>query len=103
MAVIYTDLVLKCIEPIWDTVNDTARRVRGRIEIVLDWAKARSLRAGDNPARWRWHFDQLLPTMPKAKRVKHHPALPYAEVSQFMTELRARPSISAAALQSFLF
>ncbi len=73
-------LVLKVLEPIWKKKPETAARVRGRIELVLDWATAHGYRIGDNPARWRGHLDKLLPAHGKLRRVKHHAALPYAEI-----------------------
>jgi integrase len=100
VAVIDTALVLKCIEPIWHIKPDTAGRVRGRIEIVLDWAKARDLRSGENPARWRGHLANVLPSRAKLNRkTQHHPALPYADAPAFMAELCARDDISARALE----
>jgi integrase len=94
-----TALVLKIIEPIWETKTETASRLRGRIEAVLDWAKARGLRAGENPARWDGHLDHLLPAKGKLRKVQHLRALPYAEVAAFMTELRKDTAISARALE----
>ena len=76
-----TALVLKVLEPIWTAKPETASRVRGRIESVLDWAAARGYRQGENPARWRGHLDKLLPARSKVARVQHHPALPYAETA----------------------
>src|SRR5262249_17315144 len=75
-----TALVLKVIEPIWTTKPETAGRVRGRIESILDWAKVRGYRTGENPARWRGHLDKLLPARSKVQKVTHHAAMPYAEV-----------------------
>ena len=72
-----TGLVTKAIEPIWATKPETAGRVRGRIESVLDWARARGYRDGENPARWKGHLDHLLPAKGKVARVEHHAALPY--------------------------
>ena len=83
-----TAFVMRCIEPIWTTKTETASRLRGRIEAVLDWAAVRGYRKGDNPARWRGHLDKLLPRPSQVARVKHHPALPYTEVGAFMQELR---------------
>lgn len=91
--------VLKAIEPIWTTKTETANRVRGRIEAILDWAKARGYRQGDNPARWRGHLDNLLPARSKVRRVEHHPALRYTAVGTFMASLREQPGISARALE----
>jgi integrase len=99
VATVDTGLVLKALEPIWTTKPETAGRVRGRIESVLDWAKARGYREGENPARWRGHLDKLLPNRRKVRRVKNHPAMPYAEIPAFMSELRARNSVSARALE----
>ena len=69
--------VLRVLEPIWRTKHETASRLRGRIERVLDWAKVRGLRSGENPARWRGHLQHMLPAVSKTARVVHHPALPY--------------------------
>jgi len=91
-------LVMKAVEPIWTAKPETASRVRGRIESVLDWATARGYRQGENPARWRGHLENLLPARSKVQRVEHHAALPYAEIGAFMVELRARESIAACAL-----
>lgn len=93
------DLVMKVIEPIWNTKTETARRIRGRIEVILDWAKVRGFRSGENPARWRGQMDQLLPARSKLNSVKHHAALPYSELPDFMETLRAIPGDSAAALE----
>lgn len=97
-----TGLVLKIIEPIWTTKIETAGRIRGRLEAVLDWAKAREYRAGENPARWRGHLENILPHRSKLRKirpVKHHVALPYAGISAFMIELRQREAVAAAALE----
>src|SRR5262245_11502188 len=99
VAAVDTALVTKALEPIWTSKPETAGRVGGRIEAVLDWAKARGFRQGENPARWQGHLDQLLPKRSKVARVRHHPALPYAKVPAFMGELRAREGISARALE----
>jgi integrase len=99
IAAVDTGLVLKALEPIWATKPETAGRVRGRIEAVLDWAKARGYREGENPARWRGHLDKLLPNRRKVRRVKNHPAMPYADLPVFMAELRNRTSVSARALE----
>jgi integrase len=73
--------------------------VRGRIECVLDWARTRGYRTGENPARWRGHLDKLLPARAKVRKVKHHPALPFAEIGTFMVALRQQDSIAARALE----
>jgi integrase len=94
-----TALVTKAIEPIWTTKPETAGRVRGRIESVLDWAKARGYRTGENPARWKGHLDNLLPARSKVQRVEHHPALPYDKLPDFMGALQSQNSMSAQALE----
>jgi integrase len=94
-----TGLVIKVIEPLWRTVPETASRLRGRIESVLDWATVRGYRSGDNPARWRGHLDALLPAPTKVRRVKHHAALPYAELPAFMASLGAQEGIAARCLE----
>jgi integrase len=99
VANIDTALVLKCIEPIWREIPTTAMRVRGRIEAVLDWAKARDYRTGENPARWKGHLINLLPARTKLERANHRPALPYARAPAFMSELRARNEVAARALE----
>jgi len=92
-------LVMKALEPIWRTKPETAARVRGRIEAVLDWAKVRGFRDGDNPARWRGHLCNLLPRRSKLRAVRHYAALPYAEIGGFISELRSRTGALAAALE----
>src|SRR5437764_1827522 len=92
-------MVMKVIEAIWTKKPETAGRVRGRIESVLDWAKARGFREGENPARWRGHLSNLLPARSKVRAVQHHPALPYAEIGSFMADLRTREGAAPAALE----
>lgn len=92
-------LVMKVLEPIWTKKTETASRVRGRIESILDWATARGYRLGDNPARWRGHLENLLPPRSKVQRVKHHPALPYEETGTFIAALRQREGVAARALE----
>jgi integrase len=99
VQVVDTPLVTKVLEPIWKTKTETASRLRGRIEAVLDWATARDYRQGDNPARWRGHLDKLLPPRAKVQKVKHHAALPYAESGEFVAKLREQESTSALALE----
>jgi integrase len=94
-----TSLVMKALEPIWLAKPETAGRVRGRIESVLDWAAARGYRTGENPARWRGHLENLLPRKLKVRRVEHHAALPYAELGAFMSELRQQTGVAARALE----
>src|SRR5215471_6422795 len=92
-------LVLKALEPIWTVKPETASRVRGRIESVLDWATARGCRQGENPARWPGHLENLLPKKSKVRRVEHHAALSYDELPEFMAELRQQEGIAARALE----
>ena len=92
-------LVTKVLEPIRQVKPETASRVRGRIEAVLDWAKVRGYRYGENPARWRGHLDKLLPARGKVRKVEHHAALPYAEIGNFVESLREREGIAARALE----
>ncbi|KAB0680065.1 tyrosine-type recombinase/integrase [Aureimonas leprariae] len=99
VAAVDVGLVLKVLEPIWTTKAETASRVRGRIESVLDWATARKYRQGENPARWKGHLDHILPARSKVQKVKHHAALPYAEVAGFVSELRQADGIGARALE----
>jgi integrase len=92
-------LVTKALEPIWSTKPETASRLRGRIEAVLEWAKVRGYRTGENPARWRGHLDHLLPARTKVRKVEHHAALPYREIGTFMPALREREALAARALE----
>jgi integrase len=99
IAAVDVAMVLKVLEPIWTDKNETARRLRGRIEAILDWATARNMRTGDNPARWRGLLKHLLPRRPKTAAVRHHPALPYARVGEFMVALRGQVGTAARALE----
>ncbi|MGH7088036.1 MAG: tyrosine-type recombinase/integrase, partial [Stellaceae bacterium] len=92
-------LVLKVLEPIWLTKPETASRLRGRIEAVLDWATVRGYRKGENPARWRGHLDKLLPARSKVRKVEHHPALSYAKLADFMLALRSHEGVASLALE----
>lgn len=96
---ITTEHILEILKPIWGSKAETASRVRNRIELVLDAAKARGLREGENPARWRGHLDKLLPPSSKAKRTQNHPALPYPELSRFTQALNSIEGQSAFALK----
>jgi len=91
--------VLRVLEPIWRTKTTTASRLRGRIESVLDWAKGRGYRSGDNPAEWKGNLDAQLPRPEKVAKVEHHQALPVAEVGPFMRSLRAHHGVGARALE----
>ena len=94
-----TAMVTEVLEPIWATKTETATRVRQRIEVVLNWAKAREYRTGENPALWRGHLDQLLAKPSKLKKVKHHAALPCEDVATFTEALREREGVSARGLE----
>jgi integrase len=95
---ITTEDVLAVLTPIWQVRPETASRLRGRIERILDAAKVSGLRSGENPARWRGHLQALLPKPKKLSR-GHHRALAYSEVPAFMARLRERPAIAARALE----
>jgi integrase len=99
LPLIDTTLVMKVLEPIWSEKPETASRLRGRIESVLDWATVRGYRTGDNPARWRGHLDKLLPARSKVRKTKHHSALPYPELPAFLVKLREQDGIAARALE----
>lgn len=94
-----TTHVMKILEPIWVAKAETASRLRGRIESVLDWATVRKYRTGENPARWKSHLDHLLPARAKLARVQHHAALPWVEMGKFMIALRQQTGIGARALE----
>jgi len=89
--------VLRVLDPIWPSKTETANRLRGRIEVILDWAKVRGYRDGENPARWKGHLDKALPARSKIQRVAHHAALPYKDLPAFMKELAAIDTIGAKA------
>ena len=92
-------LVLKILESIWSEKPETASRVRGRIESVLDWATARKYREGENPARWKGNLDKILPARSKVQQVKHHAALPYDDLGDFMAALSEQEGIAALGLE----
>jgi len=105
-----TGLVMKVLEQelrdrtdravaMWRARPETASRLRGRIESILDWAKVRGYREGENPARWRGHLDKLLPPRAKVRKVEHHAALPYSGLPNFMVALRAQDGVAARALE----
>lgn len=91
--------VMRVLEPIWTTTNETAVRVRGRMELVLDWAAARGYRSKENPARWRGYLDKLLPKPSKVNNAAHHRALPATGMGAFMVKLRAAEGMGARALE----
>lgn len=102
---ITTEDVLLILKPLWGTRTETAKRVQGRIESILDYASAMKWRDQSNPARWRGHLDKLLPSAVKVKKqqnggtARHHPAMSYTEVPAFVAELQQRGSVSALALE----
>jgi integrase len=99
VAMIEKSHVLAVIEPHWKTKTVTMDRVRNRIEIILDWAKGRGHRSGDNPAHWKGCLDAILPSSKQLKRVAHHAALPYSSVPQFMAKVRATDGVAARCLE----
>lgn len=96
---ITVDHILEVLTPIWTTKTETASRLRGRMESILDWATTREFRAGPNPARWKGYLDNLLPNPSKVARVRHHRALPIDDMPSFMTRLRKLSGVGAKALQ----
>ena len=96
-------LVMRAIEPIWTTKAETARRIRGRIEAILNWATARGYRQGDNPARWRGHLENLLLNQSKTRDVSHYAALPYSDTKEFIPGLRQKAGVAARALEFLIF
>lgn len=94
-----TTLVLRVLQPIWKTKTETADRIRGRIEQILDYATSRELRTGENPARWKGHLEHTLAAPSSVSPVQHHRALPYDEIPDFMKELRSTPGVGARALE----
>ncbi|WP_332862341.1 tyrosine-type recombinase/integrase [Janthinobacterium svalbardensis] len=99
VAEIDTGLVVKCLTTIWETKTETASRLRGRIESILGWATTSGYRTGENPARWKGHLDNLLATISKASRTKHHPSLPWQRMNELITVLRTRDGASARAIE----
>lgn len=91
--------VLKVLQPIWSAKTATAARLRGRIERVLDWSATAGYRAGENPARWKGHLENLLAMPSKIANAGHHAALPYRELGAFMADLRTRDGMGARALE----
>ncbi|MCR9279978.1 MAG: integrase arm-type DNA-binding domain-containing protein [Pseudomonadaceae bacterium] len=91
--------IVKTLEPIWYTKTETASRVRGRIEAVLDWATALGHRTGDNPARWRNHLSNILPKPQNVRQTEHHPAVPTERIYAVVQELRRQSTQGAKALE----
>jgi len=99
VAAVDTEMVLKVLRPIWNTKPETAGRVRGRIEAVLDGAIASGARSGPNPARWKGHLENLLPKTSRVRRVQHHPAMQFEQVPGFMVDLQQQDGDAAKALR----
>ena len=99
VAAVDTDLVVKVLMPIWEAKTETATRLRGRIESVLDWATVSKFRTGDNPARWRGHLENLLANPNKIAPVKNHPALPWQEIGAFVRDIEYRDGVAARAVR----
>jgi integrase len=98
VADVDTGHVMRALEPIWRSKAETASRLRGRIETVLDYASARGWRTGENPARWRGHIQNMLPAKAKIQPVEHHAALPWRDIGAFMAKLRMQDGLAAQAL-----
>lgn len=99
VADIGTAHVMRVLEPIWTTKTETASRLRGRVEAILDWARVRGYRSGENPARWRGHLDKLLPAQSKVAKEANHAALDWREVGDFWAALANAEGMGAAALR----
>ncbi|SAL09423.1 phage integrase [Caballeronia udeis] len=93
------DHVMQILDPIWLTKNETASRLRGRIEAILNWSKVKGYRSGENPAAWRGNLETLLATPSKVQKVRNHPALPFTEMGTFMTDLRKIDAVGARCLE----
>jgi integrase len=99
VAAIDGGLVVRVLEPIWQAKPETAGRVRGRIEAILDYAKSVGFRTGENPAAWKGNLALALPACARVRKVEHHARLPYAELPAFMGDLRARQGRAARCLE----
>ena len=102
VAKIQTAHILRVLQPVWTTKNETASRLRGRIEKILDWCKVQGYRTGENPAAWKGHLSEVLPSPRKVQEklgTGHHAALPWVEMSQFMQALRQMPGCGSLAVQ----
>lgn len=99
VAQVDTPHILRILEPIWAVKNETASRVRGRIERILAWATTRKLRRGDNPAAWKNHLDTLLPRPSSVQKQTHYESLPYRAIGTFLSEVRQLSGIAPRALE----
>ncbi len=98
VSVVTLDTVCKILEPIWVAKPETASRVRGRIESVLDWARVKGLRSGDNPARWKGLLDKIFPAHSQFRKIEHHASLGYEQIASFIKDLERKPGVAADAL-----
>lgn len=94
-----TALVRRVLDPIWNIKTETASRVRNRIELILDWATTREYRSGDNPARWRGHLKNDFGERSKIQPVKHHKALPFTDLSEFLIKLHNQSGVASLGLE----
>ncbi len=99
ISAIETGDITKIIEPLWATKPETASRIRGRIEVILDYGRVMGWRDGENPARWKGHLANILPARAKVQRVKHHAALPWEKIASTVIKLRASKGIAARAVE----
>jgi integrase len=99
VSAVDTGHVTKILESIWGTVTETASRVRGRIEVILNYAKTNGWRSGENPAVWRGHLENIFAKKSKVAPVEHHPAMDWKEIGAFMPKLVAKAGVAAAALR----
>jgi integrase len=99
VANVDTGAVMRVLEPIWLEKPETARRVRSRVELVLDYAAARTWRTGENPARWRGHIENLLPRREKVSAVRHHAAMPWRDIPAFVAQLADKDAMGALAFR----
>ena len=97
-----TQHILKVLKPIWNTKTETASRVRGRMELILDYAEVQKWRTGNNPARWKGHLKSILPSPQKIAKVRHHEAMPYKEVSAFLSDLKQTDGMGARCLEMLI-
>ena len=98
VAAIDTGHILQILEPHWLTQTETTSRLRGRLERILDWARVKGFRKGENPARWKGHLKHLLPEKAKVQKVEHHPAMPYSKIPEFLRALQKKEGVAAKAL-----
>jgi len=99
LADIETQDVLDILKPIWLTKTETASRLRGRIEAVLNWGAAQGMRQGENPARWKGHLEMILPAKSRVAKVRPHPALPYEDLPAFMARMETQDGVGVSALR----